>query len=387
VADHDPNKLNGAGPVAGAGRLSVFTIETAESIDMTGRIDRRGFLLRGFGGIAGAVAGSTMISRRADALFGRKDTSEVSFVTGTDVREATIQALKPMLSDIERDVGDRQIVLKVNAGVGTPEAIKCSTDVEQIRGILDILRTFYDRQIIIAEGIASPAHSVMVSYENYNYLPLEKEYNVKLIDLNDEPFSTKYIIGDNYHPVPINIISTLIDPANYVISATRLKSHNAVIATLSLKNIAMGSPVCHYKQKDMAARNEKAKMHGGAHQKLGRELSNNLFRIAMEGATPDLAVLDAVHAIEGNGPWGGTTVEQGVVLAGTDFLAVDRVAVELMGIDYNEMKYLQWCGMAGLGIDNLDNIKVSDSGWRKHAIKYKLNKNADQQREWIYEED
>jgi len=346
--------------------------------------NRRAFFGKIARGTAGLAAGSVLLPHTSSALFGRKN-STVSLVTGTDRREAAYKALEPLKDDIVRDIGDRQVVIKANAGVGYPKAITYSTDIEHLRGILDFLKEVYGRKVIIAEGIASPAHSVTVSYENYGYYTLKKEYDVELIDLNDQPTTEQWIMEGVHRPRPVNIITTLMDPANYVISATRLKTHNAVLLTLSLKNVAMGSPVCHYKSKDKQNRNEKSFMHGGKGQVLGRELSYNLFRVAEMGARPDLAVLDGVTGIEGNGPWGGEPVDHGVMLASTDFVACDRLAIEMMGADHKEIKYLQWCGRAGMGEYDLSKIKVLGPDWRKHIVKYRLNKTADEQRAWIYE--
>ena len=72
-------------------------------------------------------------------------------------------------------------------------------------------------------------------------------------------------------------------------------------------------------------------MHSGGN----RGLSYNLFQLAQIGVQPDLAVLDGVVGMEGNGPVRGTPIEQGVIIASTDWLAADRLGVELMGVDYN----------------------------------------------------
>ncbi len=49
-----------------------------------------------------------------------------------------------------------------------------------------------------------------------------------------------------------------------------------------------------------------------------------------------------------------------------------------MGIDYSELKYLQWCANAGLGTDDLSKIEVTGPDYRSHIKKYRLNKNIDQ---------
>ncbi len=43
---------------------------------------------------------------------------------------------------------------------------------------------------------------------------------------------------------------------------------------------------------------------------------------------------DTPPSTQGNGPVGGTLVEHRVCLVSSDWLAADRVAVELTGIDY-----------------------------------------------------
>jgi uncharacterized protein (DUF362 family) len=90
--------------------------------------------------------------------------------------------------------------------------------------------------------------------------------------------------------------------------------------------------------------------------------------------------------MEGNGPVDGTPIEHGVMLASTDWLAADRLGVELMGMDYSEVKYLQWCAQAGMGQDDLSNITVIGADYKQHIAHYKLNENIEQQREWINED-
>ena len=56
-----------------------------------------------------------------------------------------------------------------------------------------------------------------------------------------------------------------------------------------------------------------------------------------------------------------------------------------MGVDPKEIKYIQWCGDAGMGTYDLSKIKVIGPDYRKYIVKYRLNKTADKQRAWIYE--
>ena len=343
---------------------------------------RRNFLKRLSAGAAGLALGSLYSTGDASTRSAVPQNSRVSFVTGNDQRETACQALKPLEKDIQKDIGDKQVVIKVNMGQIRKDWWLNASDANQVRGILDFLAPIYDRKVIVAESTAANAKSTLEGFENYNYMPMLKEYNVRFADLNAESTTTMWIKDENNHPLAINIIDTFLDPNVYLISATRLKSHNCVIATLSLKNVVMAAPINHYKLKQAEGRNEKPKMHSGGN----RGLSYNIFLLANMGIRPDLAVLDGVVGMEGDGPVSGTPVEQSVALASSDWLAADRLGVELMGMDYDEVKYLHWCADAGMGLDDLSKIKITGPDFKKHIMTYKLHKNIDQQREWIEED-
>ncbi len=346
---------------------------------------RRSFLKRVSAGAAGLSLGSLYPAHEASARLFGSDKSSVSFLTGTDRREMSYRSLKPFRKEIEKAIGNKQVVIKANAGLALPEYAKNSSHADQLRGILDFLKEIHDRQVIITEGIASTKCSAFVGFENYKYMNLEKEYNVKLVDANDQPYTLKWIRAAKHHPQSINIIDMFMDPDVYLISAARMKTHNAVVGTYSLKNVAMASPVCHYRKKGSAQINEKSKMHGGQGNSGGRELSYNIFLVAGMGVQPDLSIIDGVVAIEGNGPWGGSPVEHSVTIASTDFVAADRLCTELMGIDPKYMKYLEWCAYAGMGNFDLSNIKVNGPDYKQHIITYKLNQNFEKQVAWIHE--
>ncbi|MFC1490767.1 DUF362 domain-containing protein [Candidatus Latescibacterota bacterium] len=316
----------------------------------------------------------------------KPDSSKVSFVANTDSRDAAYQSLKPLASDIKRDIGEKRVVIKINSGQVTKDKWLNASDANFVAGILDFLKEIHDKPVTIAESTAAST-TTMVGFENYGYMPLAKEFNVKFLDLNDDTFTQKWILTEKNHPLAINIIDTFIDPDVYLISATRLKTHNNIIATLSLKNVVMAAPVNHYKQQARVSangvpRNEKPLMHSGGN----KGLSYNLFRIASEGVQPDLSVLDGVVGMEGNGPVDGTPVEQGVALASTDWVAADRIGVELMGINYEEIKYVQWCSAAGMGNDDLSKITVMGPDYKQHIQAYKLHRSIEQQRQWIIED-
>ena len=358
--------------------------------DMTRTIGRRAFL--GTSGLAAGALGlsgcsAQLQTARYAAGIGKSQqvsgTSVVSLVKNNDRRQATYDALKPLQSDVARAIGDKQVIIKVNAGFPTEPHRNHSTDPGQIEGIVQFLRDFHDDEVWIAEGVgSSKTNDMMDGYELYGYLPIAGEFTgIRFVDANGTLLARKWIRQWHQYPAPIDIIAMYFDPGNYIISAARLKTHNAVVGTYSLKNVVMGSPIGNYGNNP----SQKGKMHGGTRDEgsSGRELSYNIFRLALEGVYPDLAVVDGVAAIEGNGPWDGTEVNHDICIASTDFVACDRVCTEVMGIDPFYMKYLEWCGDAGLGNWNMDNIRTVGADLDANIIKYRLHENVGEQVAWI----
>jgi uncharacterized protein (DUF362 family) len=87
--------------------------------------------------------------------------------------------------------------------------------------------------------------------------------------------------------------------------------------------------------------------------------------------------------MEGNGPTQGTLVEHRVCVVSPDWLAADRVAVELMGINFANVGYLNYCAQAGLGQGDLQKIEIVGAPIAAHVRRYKLADNIDKQLVWM----
>jgi uncharacterized protein (DUF362 family) len=73
---------------------------------------------------------------------------------------------------------------------------------------------------------------------------------------------------------------------------------------------------------------------------------------------PHLSVSDGFVGMEDAGPSSGDPVDLRVAIASTDFLAADTVATTIMGFDPDEVGYLHYCKLGGLGAGDLDNIEI-----------------------------
>ena len=94
-------------------------------------------------------------------------------------------------------------------------------------------------------------------------------------------------------------------------------------------------------------------------KKFHREIDlANVLADLVKAAPPGLTIVDAVTAMEGFGPHGGTPVDLGLVIAGTEVVAVDAVGTYLMGFDPRSLAVLQVAEKLGLGSIDLADVQV-----------------------------
>jgi uncharacterized protein (DUF362 family) len=131
--------------------------------------------------------------------------------------------------------------------------------------------------------------------------------------------------------------------ADRVINLPKMKTHLAGTTTLGLKNWNGIIPNVHPsgQQQDVHRID------------LGQKLAD-LYRVRKA----DLTFVDAVIAMEGQGPHVGTPVEMNLFIAGTDTVAVDAVTSYVMGFETIEVPAVRIAASEGLGERNIDKIEV-----------------------------
>jgi uncharacterized protein (DUF362 family) len=266
--------------------------------------------------------------------------AQVALVKGDD-RRGNIRRALDLIAD-QIDLKGRRPVIKVNF-VSTFAPL-CATHAQATRAVVEFLRDRGEKDIAIAEGAAWG--TTPRGFREYGYLELAGEYGVELIDLNDaDSWKVVHVVHPDMKPHPVKLSPTMVNPDNYIISLTRLKTHLQVGVTLTAKNVIMGAILVM----------DKYRMHPT--EAGNRVLDYNLFAV-MRHLHIDLAVLDGFEGMEGRGPVFGEPVDHRVALAGTDFLAVDRVGTEVMGVDFDEIRYLNYLWDQGIGEGDLSKIQV-----------------------------
>jgi hypothetical protein len=217
-----------------------------------------------------------------------------------------------------------------------------------------------------------------------------KSLDVKFEIPNEDQSRYGLMHGIDYdmHLIPIRLGTRFVDPDAFVISAAIPKTHNFVVATMTVKNIVVASALSPPpgatapagQPSWLNAASEKRKFHVGV-----RAGNYNMYMaiLRMLPVNWGLGIVDGYEGMEGNGPGQGTPVPHRIALASTDFIAVDRVSLECMGIDASWPGYLNYAYQAGLGqwdlskIDLVGGVKIAEV-----QRKYRLHADTDVMLEW-----
>lgn len=278
--------------------------------------------------------------------------------------DAVKRALEYIREDIAKDVfGKNSLIIKPNLVSSYVQL--AVTHVDTVKAIIDFIRQYYGGKILVAEGSAS---DTLTAYKNFDYTKLAREREIELFDLNQDNYREIMVYNDRYDEIPVRIAEKVLE-SDYRISAAVLKTHDTVIATLSIKNVVVGSII----------RYDKHRIHQGY-----KAINLNIYKIA-KYVWPNLAIIDGYTAMEGNGPVSGTPVDMGTVIASTDPLAADTVGAYIMGFDPDDIGYLYYIKMAGMGEGDIDKIEIVGERLENVRRKFRPHSTYTSQRMWRIE--
>lgn len=258
------------------------------------------------------------------------------------IRRALEEAFE-LLGGIERFVKPGQmVVLKPNvvAEHGMREERYVGGVVTDKRVLKALIELFLPiaREIIVAEGSSINRSATTKMFEVYGYGELEEiDPKVRLCDLNTQETLEK--------PVPwakrmkSRKVPRVLEEADVVISVPVMKTHFAAVVSLGVKNLQGCMPPL-----------EKYMTHFFG-------LWQNLVNIH-HLVKPRLTVLDALIGQEGFGPVQGDPKPMGLIIVGENPVAVDSVAMRIMGLDPKDSPAVHLAYLQGLGPLELEDIEV-----------------------------
>ena len=157
------------------------------------------------------------------------------------------------------------------------------------------------------------------------------------IRLNMDFSSVSVNCPDNFANHSFNLI-TPVTNADYIINICKLKTHAMTGFSGGIKNLfgtipGLEKPQMHYRWPAI------------------EDFSRMLLELA-QTVNPNVTVIDAIDAMEGNGPTGGTSHPLHLIMAARDFYTQDYFAAGLMGIEPESIVMIRQAVENGLATPN-----------------------------------
>lgn len=270
----------------------------------------------------------------------RQEPSKVLIVRCPTYEDSPLAELKKYSAALSMpDMKNKKILLKPNM-VEYRDGRPLTTNPAIIQVAVGLLSYLGAKEIVVADGPAE--------FRDTEFLlnatgvgPMCAKLGVKFVDLNMDSL----VKVDNEHgftPIKTFLMPKSVMDADLVVSLPKLKTHQWAGMTCSMKNLFGTIPGRKYGW-------PKNILH-----KVGIDVT---IMDIMHMVKPCFALVDAVIAMEGNGPLSGTARNSGYVVAGCDLAAVDATCARTMQFDPLNMLYMRLADRI-VGNVHADKIEV-----------------------------
>lgn len=234
----------------------------------------------------------------------------------------------------------KTIFIKANLCAGGARGPENGTNVsvQTSESLIRLISTINDAATItIGESDSTGLGIAPDKFERLGYDLLEKNHpNVRLIDLSRVSSRAVQNVAGRLNrfllPQP------LLD-ADFVISLAKIKTHNIVGVTGSLKN------------------------HFGSLPEMRKDVHHPFLHQVITDVNSciktELSILDGNPAMEGDGPVRGTPKPLHLTILGNNPVATDFVMAQIMGRDPRKIRYLKLAAKRGLGPASPQQIRMS----------------------------
>ncbi len=259
--------------------------------------------------------------------------------------------------------GKQKIMLKPNL---VSESQDATTNPEVIRTLASMMQAA-GKEVLIGEGSASATGYNLIGdkmyrtkdetllnglqqyvFDTLGYTALAGALGVPLVNLHTGDMAPVAVPnGFVYDSLTLHRSLTEID---MLCSVPMMKTHMLGGVTLGMKNLIGLYPGAVYGS-------VRSLVHD---QGVGRE-SSGVAAVTVDMVRANklgLVVIDGSMAMEGNGPSLGDLVQMDLIIAGSNPLATDMVAADIMGFAPGEIPTFQWANLAGLAPRTSSQIEI-----------------------------
>ncbi len=284
-------------------------------------IDRRGFLTG-----AGAAVAAGLGAKLADDFVPPWRSRSVFVARAASYQIDLASIVKRGLAELgigRTRVRGKSILLKPNLVEPYQGSPHINTHPLFIAAVVEAFRSLDARDVFIAEG---PGHvrDARLAVEQAGLADILKQLKVEFIDLNHDD------VDRIENPLRLSRLAEFYLPktlrrADWIVSLPKLKTHHWVGATVALKNLFGVLPGIRYGW-------PKNVLHQAGIVPSILDLN--------AAVQPNLAIVDGIVGMEGDGPIMGPPKKLGAILMGENLVAVDATATRLMRIDPATIEYL-----------------------------------------------
>jgi uncharacterized protein (DUF362 family) len=293
------------------------------------RLSRRAFLAA-LPLAAGAAACRRRPYRRDDFVV--PDRSSMALLPASDYSVDLGDLIYRGLELLRPSVAGKRVFLKPNM-VEYESGTAINTHPVMVAGAAAAFLKAGAREVVVGEG---PGHRRDVEYllAGTGLDDVLTDHRLKFIDLNNDDVERVSLrsrfTGLDELWLPVELLRS-----DFIVSMPKLKTHHWVGMTASLKNFFGVVPGAVYGW-------PKNLLHF-------RGIEQSILDIAAT-VRPSFTIVDAIVAMEGDGPIMGRPRPMGFVAMGTDLLAVDATCARIIGLNPAKMPYLS------VGSEYLGNI-------------------------------
>ena len=247
------------------------------------------------------------------------------------------------LSTLGQDVRGKRVFLKPNmVEYWRDKAV--NTDARLVAATADAMLKAGAREVVVGEG---PGHRRDIEYllEGTGTRDVLRDLRLRFVDLNHDDVR-KVVLKSNYSGMNSVWLPVELLQSDYVVSMPKLKTHHLAGMTASMKNLFGTMPGAVYGW-------PKNPLHFHGIEQSIIDLTATI--------RPQLAIVDAVLAMEGDGPIMGRPRQVGFIGMGTDLVALDSICARVIGLDPSKMPYLS---VAAEFMGNADVNKIEHRGER-----------------------
>jgi uncharacterized protein (DUF362 family) len=284
---------------------------------------RRGFLQAGIGAIGAAHLGC---SRSESLPAGPPGRSAVAILKAGSYSLDLLDILRRGAALCGLEAKGKRVLLKPNL-VEFASTAAINTHVAVIAAAVELFRSLGASVVLIGEGPGHRRDTIAIA-EEADYRRGIENFDSLFVDLNRDDVSALRGFAD----LPEIFLPDTARRADLIVSLAKMKTHHWAGATLSMKNFFGLVP---------------GSIYGWP--------KNQLHQIGIDRSIAELhrvfsrsfAIVDGIVGMEGNGPIQGSPKQSGVLVMGSDLVAVDATCCRIMGIDPLGLPYLRLAAERG----------------------------------------